>query len=143
MVPRLGCRSRLLCARKADVAVQKHDRSAGVLTHVTHLGDPNEQGDLSSTVAFSLLFVVPAVTAIGLWIILKLSDRAIGLGLLSFYPWVLVIMSPAIASALVAQWVCSRSGTASSTRWGFSIGSALITILFAVVAAAWMLNGGE
>jgi hypothetical protein len=110
---------------------------------VTHLRGENEQSDLSSTVAFSLLFVVPAVTATGLWIVLKQADRAIGLGLLSLYPWVLVILSPAIASALVAQWVCSRSGTGASTRWGFSIGSALITVLFAVVAAAWMLNGGE
>lgn len=109
---------------------------------MTRLRGENGQGDLNSVVAFSLLFVVPAVAGAGLWIVLKLADR-IGLGHLSFFPWSLVVLSPAIASAAVAAWTCRRAGTDPSTRWGFSIGAALMTVLFAIVAAAWLLNGGD
>jgi hypothetical protein len=58
-------------------------------------------------VAFSLLFVIPAIAAAALWIILRVIDKAIGLGVLPFYPWVLVVLSPA-GSAAIAQWACRR-----------------------------------
>ena len=101
------------------------------------------EGDLSSVVAFSLLFLVPGALAVTLWIVLRGLDRAIGFGFLPFYSWVLVVLSPAIASAAIAQWACRRAGTGSTTAWGFSIAAALLTTLFAVVAAAWLFPIGD
>jgi hypothetical protein len=84
-----------------------------------------------------------AVSATALWIVLKILESLSGLGQLQFYPWALVVLSPAIASATIAQWTCRRAGTGSPTTLGFSIGAALMTVLFAVVAATWLLNGGN
>jgi hypothetical protein len=110
---------------------------------VTGARSGRERGDLSSTVAFSLLFVVPALAATALWIVLKAAHGTIGLDHLPFYPGLLVIVSPVIVSVAVAQWACRRSDTSQSTTWGFSIGAAIMTVLFAVVAAAWLINFGD
>jgi hypothetical protein len=94
-------------------------------------------------VAFSLLFVVPAVAATALWAVLKLVHRTFGVDQLPFYTGLLVILSPVIISVAVAQWACHRSGTSRSTAWGFSIAAAGTTVLFGVVAAAWFINAGD
>jgi hypothetical protein len=112
----------------------------GVLTLVTHLPGDNERGDLRSSVAFSLLFVVPAITATALWVFLRFLHGAIGVDHLPFFPGLVVILSPVIVSVVVAHWTCRRSGTSRSMAWGFSIGAAVMTILFAVVAAAWFIG---
>jgi hypothetical protein len=110
---------------------------------VTRSERTEPEGDLSSVAAFSLLFLVPAALAVVLWVILKGLDRAIGFGFLPFDSWVLVVLSPAIASAAIAQWACRRAGTGATTAWGFSVAAALVTILFAIVAAAWLFPIGE
>jgi hypothetical protein len=87
--------------------------------------------------------VVPAVAATGLWAALKVVHQTFGIDHLPFFPGLLVTLSPVIVSVGVAQWACRRSGTSRSTAWGFSIAAAGITILFAVVAAAWFINAGD
>jgi hypothetical protein len=99
--------------------------------------------DPSSAAAFSLLFVVPAVVSAGFWLVLRGLDSVVGLGELSLLPWLGLVLSPAILSATIAHWACRRVGTSASIAWGFSLGAALITPLFMLVAAAWLLNGGE
>jgi hypothetical protein len=106
---------------------------------VTNSRGQAEPGDLRSTVAFSLLFVVPAIAATVLWIVLRLLHGA-GVDRLPFFPGLLVVLSPVIVSVGVAHWTCRRSGTSRSMAWGFSIGAAVMTILFAVVAAAWFIG---
>jgi uncharacterized protein YqgC (DUF456 family) len=104
------------------------------------LGGEEERGDLSSTVAFSLLIVIPAIAATALWATLKLVHQAFGIDHVPFFPGLLVTLSPVIISVAAAQWACRRSGTSHSTAWGFSIAAAVTTVFFAVFAAAWFIG---
>lgn len=62
------------------------------------------EGDVGSTAAFSVLFVVPAGLAVSFWILLRVFHTAVGLGGIAFVPWLLVVLGPAIISGAVAQW---------------------------------------
>ena len=104
---------------------------------------PRGEGDIDSTAAFSVLFVIPAVLAASLWIILRVLHTTVGLGGIAFLPWLLVVFAPASMSAAVAHWACRRHDTASATAWGFSIGAAATTALFMAVTAAWLVPFGD
>jgi hypothetical protein len=101
------------------------------------------EGDIGSTAAFSVLFVVPAALAASLWIVLRVLHTTVGLGGIAFLPWLLVVFAPAITSAAVAHWACRRRDTASATAWGFSMSAAVMTALFMVVTAAWLVPFGD
>jgi hypothetical protein len=101
------------------------------------------EGDIGSMAAFSLLFVIPAALGAGLWIVLRLLDAIVGLGSIAPAPWLIVVLAPAILSAAIARSTCRRSDTPAWTAWGFAVGAAAITVLFTVVAAAWLVPMGE
>jgi predicted permease len=80
------------------------------------LDDPAPDGDLPSTLAFVLLFVLPASSAVALFELLRvlprgfLDDDVAGfIGLL--------LLVPAAVTALASLWACRRCGVERATAW--------------------------
>jgi predicted permease len=79
------------------------------------LDDPAPDGDLPSTLAFALLFVLPAGSAVGLFELLRVLPRGfLDDDVAGFIGLVLV---PAAVTALVSLWACRRCGIERGTAW--------------------------
>jgi hypothetical protein len=95
-------------------------------------------GDLSSVLAFSLLFLIPAALAalvgIAAWVGRHAWDNT---------SFLLLPLLPCVVAAAIAGRACTRSGTETSTAWGFAIGAALITGLFTLTVVAGYVVVGD
>jgi hypothetical protein len=97
------------------------------------VGEQRGDGDLRPVVAFSVLFVVPALS-IALVAALASSD-VLGRG-----PFLFWMVLPGLISGSIALWASLRSGVQKSTAWGFSISAALIAVIFAFFALAAVIG---
>jgi hypothetical protein len=75
---------------------------------------PSRDRDLPPTVAFALLFLLPAATAVLALEGLRLAHHDLGgeIGTLMAF-----LLAPGVVTALVSRWVCNRLGIEDATTW--------------------------
>jgi len=105
---------------------------AGVSADVEErLGEPAPDGDLPSTLAFALLVVLPAGSAIGMFELFRVLPRDVPGDAGAFIG---LLLAPTALTALISHWACKRCRVETATAWSIVAAASVLAGVFSFAA---------
>ena len=95
------------------------------------LDRPAPDGDLPSTLAFTLLFLLPAGLAFATFELVRALPGHFPDSVVAFLG---LLLAPAVVTAVVSRWACTRFRVETGTAWSTIAAASLLAAVCSVVA---------